>query len=129
MTAERVLDDFEGHTVTEAAIEIPNVAGGFQESMKLAPHQWEHDDHIVLVIRARVRKVRFDEIVDKNEPTGELRRVHVLHALSGAIVADDDKRVSPILNSATLDLKRLRDERAGQMVIPGADDDDEEGDG
>jgi len=110
-----MLKEFEGLEVIEAGVEMPNAAGGFQDAMKVSRRELHHADEGYVVVKYSVRKVRFDPIMEKNEDTGKLRRVHVLHAES--IAFSDDPKVAKIISDQQSELKRLRDEEAGQGVL------------
>lgn len=72
------LAEFEGLSVEEVGVEMPNAAGGLQEAMKFDPVEWHHGDEHYIVLRCQVKRVRFDPI-DKDSFDGPQRRVHVLH--------------------------------------------------
>lgn len=79
------LTGFEGHDVLRAAIEIPNAAGGLREAMKFEPREFSHDEEVTLVLKCRVKKVRFDPIKD----TEALARIHVLDAIEATFIEDE----------------------------------------
>lgn len=80
-----LLSGFEGHDVLRAAIEIPNAAGGLREAMKFEPREFAHDEEVTLVLKCRVKKVRFDPIKD----TEALARIHVLDAIEATFIEDE----------------------------------------
>ncbi len=82
------LQDFEGKAVTEVGIEIPGAAGGLRDAMKIDPEQFRQGDQVFVVLHCDVTKIRF-EPVDKEDPTGPQRRVHVF-GVEGATMVDGD---------------------------------------
>ena len=79
------LTGFEGHDVLRAAIEIPNAAGGLREAMKFEPREMTHDEEVTIVLKCRVKKVRFDPIKD----TEALARIHVLDAIEATFIESE----------------------------------------
>jgi len=106
------LTAFEGREVASAKIEIPNAAGGLREAMKFEPREWQHDEEFTIVMKVRVRKVRFDEIKDTNA----LTRIHVLDALEAAFI--DDESVEAALIDQRERIQRAKEEEAGVQRLP-----------
>ncbi len=82
----RILTSFENRMVTRAKVEIPGAAGGLREALDFDPIELCHDQEVMIVMRARVKKVRFDEIKESDC----LARVHVLEPLEGETAFADD---------------------------------------
>ncbi len=82
----KILSSFEGRMVTRAKIEIPGAAGGLREALDFDPIEFCHDQEITLVMRVRVKRVRFDELKESDC----LARVHVLEPLEGETAFADD---------------------------------------
>jgi hypothetical protein len=83
------LADFEGLPVTAAAVEIPNAGGGLRDALKVDPVELHSGETVHVVLRCEVGKVRFDPI-ERDEPAGAPRRVHVLTTITAAIVGGGD---------------------------------------
>ena len=79
------LSDFEGKAVRQVGIEIPGAAGGLRDSLRVDPQEFHQGDTVYVVLECPVQKVRFDPI-DKDEPGGDQRRVHVFGTAGAAIV-------------------------------------------
>lgn len=77
------LSEFEGLTVAEVGVEIPNAAGGLQDAMKFDPVEWHQGDEHFIVLRCGVKKIRHEPI-EKDDFDGPQRRVHVLHVETAA---------------------------------------------
>lgn len=80
------LGDFEGDDVLRIGIEIPGAAGGLREAMKFAPVVLHRGDEVIVALRCRVDKVRFDPIKDVE---GAVARIQILDT-SEAIFVDED---------------------------------------
>lgn len=108
------LSDFEGSPVRQAGIEIPGAAGGLRDSMKIAPQEFHKGAEVVVALRCIVDKVRFDPI-DKDDPAGDQRRVHVF-AVDTAMVAEGDLAgiIERALSEQKEHIQRLKDEASGQ---------------
>lgn len=109
-TAELIhadLTDFEGLPVRQVGIEVPGVAGGLRDAIKIDPQEFHQGDEGYLTLRWKVGKVRFEPI-DKEDPAGDQRRVHVFNVLSAAIV-DGEQPAATALE----DQKRRIEEAAG----------------
>lgn len=77
------LSPFEDHEVVEAAIEIPNAAGGLQDAMEIDPQEFHHGERRTIVLDVVVKKVRFDPMKGSED---QLRRVHVFSAESATFI-------------------------------------------
>lgn len=117
------LEDFEGKPVAEVGIEIPGAAGGLRDAMKIDPEQFRQGDQVYVVLHCDVTKIRF-EPVDKEDPTGPQRRVHVF-GVEGATMVDGDLVRTQLDEQADRILKAKEAER-GISRLP-YDDDGEHG--
>jgi hypothetical protein len=111
--------EFEGLSVEEVGVEITNAAGGLQEAMKYAPIEMHHGEEHFIVLRCRVRKVRFDPI-EKDDYDGPQRRVHVLHADQAVPIAA--KLVADHVNKHQEKIKKAKEEAEGVERLPFEDD-------
>lgn len=118
MAAE--LTEFEGLSVEEVGVEIPNAAGGLQEAMKFDPVEWHSGDEHFIVLRCEVKKVRFEPIV-KDDFAGAQRRVHVMHVDQAAPIAG--KAVQKQLSAYQERIKKAKDEAAGMQALDFGDGD------
>lgn len=105
MTDDDKLQPFEGKLVLNSAVEIPNAAGGLREPMQFEPRELHHDEEVYVVLRSKVRKVRFDPIKD----TDALTRVAVLDVVEGMFV--DADLVAKHLAEQRARLAEAREER------------------
>jgi hypothetical protein len=76
------LGEHEGDKVLSVGIEIPGAAGGLREALKIDPVVKHRGDEVLVLIRAKVGKLRYDPVKDTNG----VRRVHVLDVDSAALV-------------------------------------------
>jgi hypothetical protein len=107
-----------GHQpVTESGIEMPGAGGGFHKSLAVDELELDHGDRITVVVDVVTAKVRFDP-VDPEEPTGELRRVHVFRVEGAAQI--DRKMVAEALAEQARRVK----EAQGVDELPFADGDE-----
>ncbi len=102
------LSSFEGLPVRQVGIEIPGAAGGLREAMKIDPAEFHHGDRVYVVLACDVQKVRFDPI-DRAEPDGDQRRVHVFGVDTATIVEEE-------LVRAHLDAQRERIDKANAQA-------------
>ena len=79
------LNPFEGLPVRQVGVEIPAASGGLRESMKIDPQEFHQGDVVFVVLECPVNKVRFEPI-DKDDPRGDQRRVHVFGVEAATIV-------------------------------------------
>lgn len=86
--AAQTLSDFEGKPVRQAGVEMPGAAGGLKAAMKVAPLEFHQGDKVFVAIEGTIGKVRFEPI-DKEDPAGDQRRVHVI-VVEGATFVDED---------------------------------------
>jgi hypothetical protein len=92
------LGEFEGHPVTASGIEIRNAAGGLTDALKVDPIAWADDEEITVVMRCKVKALRFDQIKDGDgEDSGKRRRVHIMNATEATVV--DDEFASKVLKA------------------------------
>lgn len=82
------LSDFEGLSVRQVGIEIPGAAGGLRDPLRVDPQEWHKGERLWVVFELQVSKVRFDSI-DRDDPAGDQRRVHITDVLGSAIVERD----------------------------------------
>lgn len=82
------LDDFEGRAVRQVGIEIPGVAGGLREAVKIDPQQFSQGEEGYIALHWTCAKVRFEPI-DRDDPGGDQRRVHVFAVDEAAIIDGD----------------------------------------
>ena len=83
--ANNDLGEFEGAKVLSVGIEIPSVAGGLREALKIDPQVMHRDDEVMVLLRCKVGKLRFDPVKD----TQGVQRVHVLNTTEATIVDGD----------------------------------------
>jgi hypothetical protein len=123
------LTGFGGHDVIESKVEIPGAAGGLREAMKFAPIELDPDAEVTVVIRCRVKAVKFVKVRD----TELLARVHVLEPISEGGAFIDDSLVSQIIARTQRETQKARDAAAGIQALDLGDeagilaDEDEEG--
>jgi hypothetical protein len=121
------LRPFEHRDVIASKIEIPGAAGGLRDAMQVEPVQLGHDEEVVLVMKCRVKKVRFDEVKDGE---GTLVRVHVLEPLANETAFIDEEFVRDHMAEYRDRIRRARERAAGIERIPfdsieGGDDEGE----
>lgn len=83
------LPDFEGMPVRQAGAEVPGLAGGLRDAMKIDPEAYHQGTKVFIITEAVAQKTRFDPI-DSEDPGGDQRRVHVFKAAASMILAADD---------------------------------------
>lgn len=113
------LTPFEGLDVVQAAIEIPNAAGGLRDAMKIEPREFHKGDVVHVVLECEVGKIRFDP-VDKEEPAGEQARVHVFHAIRATFV--DGDLVTQQLDEQAERIQRAKEAAEGVERLPTTDE-------
>lgn len=114
------LTDFEASPVIAAKIEIPDAAGGLREAMAVDPVELHHGDEGLVVLRYRVKKVRFDEASPKlakdlGEEEGALVRVHVFETLEAMFM--DDANLEKQVRENAVRVKLAVEEAAGKMAL------------
>lgn len=109
------LSDFEGRAVRQVGIEIPSAAGGLRDSLRIDPQEFHQGDTVYLVLECPVVKVRFDPI-DKDEPAGDQRRVHIFGTAGAAIV--DRELVAEALAEQKRRVEAAQEAAAGIGRIP-----------
>ena len=108
------LEDFEGSPVRQAGLEVRGVSGGLSDSMKIAPRSYHKGDRITVIMEAVVRDVRFDPI-DKDDPSGDQRRVHIVPVEEAMVVEGElADIIRTALAAQSEHIQRLKDEASGQ---------------
>jgi hypothetical protein len=79
---------FEGVPVTEVAVEIPNVSGGLNRAMPIAPVVVHKGDEFYVVAKVEADKFRH-EPVDKKDEASPWRRVQIAPAAVVAVATGD----------------------------------------
>ena len=112
------LTDFEDRPVIKSTIEIPNAAGGLQEPMKFDPREFHHDEEVYVVMRCKVKKVRFDPVKD----TDALTRAHVFSAEEATFI-DGDSVKETLARQRDL-IQRAKEREAGiqRLAVDGDED-------
>lgn len=105
----QVFQQFGGHDVIEARVEIPGAGGGLRESMKFAPVELDPDDEVTVVLRCRVKSVKFV----KSKGTDLLIRVHVLEPVDEGGAFVDDDLVAQMIGETQRKTRQARDAAAG----------------
>lgn len=82
------LTPFENKAVRQVGLEAPSASGGLRESMRIDPVELQQGDRVVTIMEHVVAKVRFEPI-DKDDPGGDQRRVHVLTTETAAIATGE----------------------------------------
>lgn len=118
-TSTSTLSSFEGSDVKATAIEIPNASGGLNEAMAVEPVELHHEETVYVVLECKVQKIRHDPIMEKNEPTGDLTRVHILKAGRSTIV--DAALVKKAIDEQHARIIEAREALGGQDPIPGTE--------
>lgn len=109
------LSDFEGLSVRQVGIEIPGAAGGLRDPLRIDPQEWHKGDRLYVVMELQVSKVRFDSI-DKDDPAGDQRRVHITEVLGTAIV--DRELVGEALAEQKRRVELAKEAAAGVGRLP-----------
>lgn len=102
------LTPFGSQSVRQVGVEMPGAAGGLRDPMKIDPQEFDLGDEGYLLLHWQVSKLRFEPI-DKDDPAGDLRRVHVFDVDEAAIV--DGEAYGTILREQR-DRVRLAQEKA-----------------
>jgi hypothetical protein len=108
------LAPFEDQEVVRSTIAVTNAGDGLSDAMKVNPVELHLGEKVYVVLEATVTKVRFDP-ADREEPDGEVIRVHVLKAGTAALV--DRKVVGKLLDAQAEKVRRMRDEEAGVLQL------------
>lgn len=82
------LTPFEGKDVRQVGLEAPTAAGGLRDAMRIDPVELHQGDRVVTIMEHVVTKVRFEPI-DRDDPGGDQRRVHVLSTETAAIAGGE----------------------------------------
>lgn len=107
---------FGDRDVVESGITVPGL-GGLQKALAVDELEKEVGDRFVLAVDFEVAKVIF-EALDKDEPDGDLRRVHALRALNGTLIPR-----SLVANELAEQARRV-EEAKGIDELPFAEGDD-----
>lgn len=116
------LTPFEGKAVRQVGLEAPSAGGGLRESMRIDPVELHQGDMVVTIMEHRVAKVRFEPI-DKDDPGGDQRRVHVLTTETAAIASGE--LVDLVRSQLAVQADKIKAARAaakGYDRLPYADD-------
>ena len=113
------LAPFEDREVIRTTIAVTNAGDGLSEAMKVQPVEMHLGDRVYLVLEAVVAKVRFDP-AERDDPDGDLVRVHVLRAGTATIV--DRKLVGKLIDTQAERIRRAREEEAGILHLNGTDE-------
>jgi hypothetical protein len=109
------LTDFEGKPVVRAGIEIPGVAGGLREALRIEPRESRQGETAWLALEVVTQKVRFDP-VERDEPDGDQERVHVF-VVQGATFVDKDL-VGSAIDTMRDRVLKAKEEAAGVTRLP-----------
>lgn len=107
---------FNHRDVVESGITVPGL-GGLQKALAVDELEKEVGDRFVLAVDFEVAKVIF-EALDKDEPDGDLRRVHALRALNGTLIPRS------LVAAELAEQARRVEEAKGIDELPFADDED-----
>jgi len=119
------LAPFEDRDVVRTAVAVTNAGDGLSAAMKIQPQELHLGETVYIVLETTVAKVRFDP-ADKDEPDGEVVRVHVLRAGTAAMV--ERKLVGKLLDAQADRIRRAAEEEAGVLHLAGTDvETDEDG--
>lgn len=102
------LGKHEGQSVSSVSFEVRGIAGGLDEGLKIEPVLFHIGDEFTLVLRGRVKGVRFDEIKDSDD----VKRVHVATAVEGMIIDDD------LVSEAFEKMQARIEEASGIIQLP-----------
>jgi hypothetical protein len=112
---------FEDRDVVRTAVAVTNAGDGLSAAMKIQPTELHLGETVYVVLETTVAKVRFDP-ADKDEPDGEVIRVHVLRAGTAAMV--ERKLVGKLLDAQAARIRKAAEEEAGVLHLAGTDDED-----
>jgi hypothetical protein len=117
-----VLQSFDGQEVTGTTIKIINAGDGLSKAMETEPVMLHHGQKAYVVIECDVARVSFDP-VDRDEPAGNLLRVHTLRAGTSTLV--DFELVNKVITEQARKNTLADEARKGITRLPGTDDDEE----
>jgi hypothetical protein len=112
------LTPFEDRDVVGTAIAVTNAGDGLSAAMKIQPAELHLGDTVYIVLETTVTKVRH-EPADKNEPDGEVVRMHVLRAGTAVIV--ERKLVGKLLDAQAARIRKAAEDEAGILHLAGTD--------
>lgn len=110
------LAPFDNLPVLQTSLSLTNAGDGLSQAMKTAPEEFHHGQRIFIVYEAEVVKVRHD-LIDKDDPTLGLARVHIAKAEVATLV--DEDFVAERLKAQKIANEKLKDAEAGVTRIPG----------
>lgn len=113
------LTPFEGKDVRQSGVEMPGAAGGLKAAMKVDPQEFHQGDKVWIAIEGTIAKVRFEPI-DKEDPGGDQRRVHVV-AVEGATFVDEAV-VGEQIRIMNERIERTKEREAGISRLPTDDE-------
>ncbi len=113
------LTPFEGLPVVQVGIEIPGAAGGLREAVKIEPQEFTHGQTVHVALECVVSKVRHEPI-DKDDPSGPQRRVHVF-AVAGATIVEESVVGQQIADQRER-IKRATEEASGILRLHTGDE-------
>lgn len=125
---DKALSAFEGSDVVAAKIEIPGAGGGLHDALAVEPVELFMHDEVHIVLRCRVKKIRFDPVdkaTAKRAGENSLARVHVFETIDAAFI--DADIVAHHLNENVDRVKREVERLAGVQRLDDAMPDDEQG--
>lgn len=117
------LSPFEGKQVLQVGIEIPGAAGGLRDAVKIEPQEFTHGERVFVAMECIVVKVRHEPI-DKEEPDGAQRRVHVF-GVEGATIVEESVVGSHIADQVER-IRRAKEEASGILRLRTTDELDRE---
>lgn len=111
----RQLSEFDGKSVRQAGVEIPGAAGGLQAAMKVDPQEFRQGERVVVALECIVQKIRHEPI-DKDDPHGDQRRVHIFKVDNAAIIEEGIAREA--LDRQRDSVRRAIEEAEGIARLP-----------
>jgi hypothetical protein len=118
-----VLEEWEGHNVTGAALDI-NIGHGLKEAMRVQPELFRAGTVIDIVTRVRIENVRYkpSELTEDKEPKfdGPWTRVHIGKPLA-ALPLDADskaaKAVRAVIERHIADVAKAKEMKGQQSLL------------
>lgn len=110
--ANHDLGTFEGADILSVGIEMPGAGGGLRDALKIEPATFHKDEEVMVLVRGKVGKVRFDPVRD----TQGVSRVHVLIIEDATIV--DGEVFSEALEAQAEKIDRAREAAEGIARLP-----------
>lgn len=110
------LTPFEGHEVIGTSLTIKKAGDGLSPALKIEPVEYEHGEHVFVVLKTKVANVQFVPSKDNAEA---LIRLHTVDTEEATIVEESQVR-------SLLAAQRKKIEKAeGIERLPGLDEPDE----